>query len=275
MKTQKLFIILLITFGFIGCSQQKQITSSWQKEQYNDVKNIQILDYQYDLNSKIFYFITNDNENIYIHLRTSEKTLQKRVINNGFTVWIDTTAKNKKHLGVKFPLSKKERNYKRSFSSNTNRDNNFMNIEDQVLDIELLSFEGKKSSTLLPAINTNGIKGNIKFIEDDAMVYRLIIPINKIWKNASTNNKLFSINMVSGTAGNNNAKKNKPQVSLNSGGRGSGARGTGARGSGSRGSGKGSSNSKSGEVNSTPRISPPIKISVKKIKILKNENKEQ
>jgi hypothetical protein len=201
-------LLLLTLVGcsifFTGCSQPKYITSAWTSEEHKEVENILGTGFQYDRESKLFYRITNDSNNLYIHLNVIDENAQAKLLMFGFTVWIDTTARNKKQMGIKYPLARNERKQSgetkinRSGEFRRNNQENRTGLINHLNEIELIGFEGKKSTTHLYAGNENDIRGNVGHGKSGAMLYELTIPMERIGIKPLKDGAILSINMESG-----------------------------------------------------------------------------
>ncbi|WP_346863147.1 hypothetical protein [uncultured Draconibacterium sp.] len=189
---------------FTACSQPKYISSEWNSDEHKQVENIPVTSYQYDREDKLFYRITNDSNNLYIYLNAFEETTQTKILMFGFTVWIDTTARNKKQMGIKYPLVRNERKQSMETKINSSGDfkrtnqENRTSLINQLNEIELIAFEGKKSTSHLYAGNENDIRGNIELGENSALLYKLTIPMERIGINPLKEGTILSINMESG-----------------------------------------------------------------------------
>lgn len=201
---QLVYISLWVSLFISGCSQPKYISSKWNSEEYKQVENIPVFDYKYDRDNKLFYMVSNDRNNLYIHLETNEETVQTKLLMFGFTVWIDTTARNKKQMGIRYPLARSDRKqimatgHNRSSDVKGNFHENKNKIINQVNEIELIGFEGPRSILHLSATNDRDIRGNIKFSENGDMLYKLTIPMERIGVNTIKNKNILSLNMESG-----------------------------------------------------------------------------
>lgn len=51
------------------------------------------------------YHVATDKNNLYLALRLSDRGLQRRLMNLGMTIFIDTTAKRRENLGLGYPLA--------------------------------------------------------------------------------------------------------------------------------------------------------------------------
>jgi len=269
----QLFIAsLIISFYISGCSQPKYITSEWNIEEHKQVENIPVTSYQYDRESKIFYRITNDNNNLYIHLNAIDETTQTKVLMFGFTVWIDTTARNKNQMGIKYPLARNER--KQSMETKINRSGDFRrtnqenrtSLINQLNEIELIGFEDKKNIIHLYAKNENDIRGEIKLGENGALHYKLTLPFKRIGIETLKNETVLSLLMESG-----NMEMMKP--SGGGGKPGAGGMGSGRPGGavGRPGAGMGMGRNPQAMQRGKQELSKPVKIKLI-IKLSANED---
>ncbi len=97
----KILITILILFLFASCAnlplyQSKKIDS---KDEISDLR-------YYDEENKILYDIYNDEDNIYISVKTSYYYSQVKILRMGLTIWIDQKAKKNKDKGIVFPQKK-------------------------------------------------------------------------------------------------------------------------------------------------------------------------
>lgn len=264
----QLFIALLFVIFFISsCSQPKYISSVWAggETPKNEINLVD--DYRYDRESKLFYRITNDRNNLYIHLNTIDETTQAKLLMFGFTVWIDSTANNKKLLGIRYPLSRNERKpypttgLSRSGDFLRNNQENRTSLINQLNEIELIGFEGKKSTSLLFAQNEKDIRGDIAFGENGALLYKLTLPLERIGAGTLTNESELGLLMESG----------KIEIAGPSGGKPGGAMGGGRSGGGAGMRGGGMGRNPQAMKEGKSELSQPISIKLK-IKLSENED---
>ena len=57
-----------------------------------------------DPKSGLQYNITNDETNLYVCIRATERPAQMRVLSSGMVIWLDPSGKNKESVGIHFPL---------------------------------------------------------------------------------------------------------------------------------------------------------------------------
>lgn len=273
----RIFISLIIAVALCGCSQQKYVTTKWEKRSYKVIESIPVLDYHYNTEGKLFYLVTIDSANLYVHLKIADESAQKKILMFGFQTWIDTTAKNKKQMSIKFPLPADERMGNMLLDNETKR--NRMDFEayknmtiNQLMEIELLGFSGKNSSQFVSAITNNSVNGKIEMNESGDILYLLTIP----FKSLGIENKYdmyLSLNLESG-----HLSEEMRQGGMiggrpggMSGGRPGGAGGrTGNMGGGRPGGMRGGGNPQmmQQKMQERQQLSTPIKIKLKKVKLL-------
>lgn len=100
----KLLLLSVSILLIISCSSNKQLVSNWHQENYENPSDISRIEYQYHPEYKIFYFVSNDSDKLYFHLKVDDRNVQKRLLVNGFTIWLDSNAKAKKYLGARYQV---------------------------------------------------------------------------------------------------------------------------------------------------------------------------
>lgn len=274
---KRVLISIIIVLILTECSQQKYVTTKWEKQSYKAIDSIPVFDYYYDTEGKLFYMVTNDSSNLYVHLKIADESAQKKISRFGFQTWIDITAKNKKQMGVKFPLPANERmdnvplknegpKKRRNFDAYKNMANN------QLMEIELVGFSDKNSSQFLSANNNNSVNGIIEINKSGDILYLLTIPFISLGIEYKPDMYL-SLNLESGYL----SEDMKPERMTGdrpggmSGGRPGGAGGrSGNMGGGSPGEMRGGRNPQVTQqrIQERQQLSTPIKIQLKKVKLL-------
>lgn len=59
----------------------------------------------FDSLSKVNYQLERDENNLYLHLSSSDLAAQMKIMRFGMTIWLDPTAKKKSKLGFEYPLA--------------------------------------------------------------------------------------------------------------------------------------------------------------------------
>src|SRR5258708_7483606 len=110
--------IAFLTYFALSCKSSEQVEHGkaadpmpWQvKPIIVDGNNEEWhLPYAYSDNKiKIEYEFSNDSENLYISLKTSDRMTEFKILDAGMQVWIDCTGKKDKTTGVMNPLENPE-----------------------------------------------------------------------------------------------------------------------------------------------------------------------
>ena len=187
MKSIVQLIFIIILFSIWSCSKSQSLNSRWRGDAYNQgMENIPAFYYFYNSDCSLFYLISNDDKNLYINAKFTDRSQQMMVLHSGLTIWIDTTGKTKKRLGIRYPLVNPEKFAGRN-------ENNFQNypdmdpgfnqhppLEAMIKEIELLGFEYKKSRRIIPAEDSLYIHGNVYFNDNNELLYEVCIPFQAI-----------------------------------------------------------------------------------------------
>lgn len=119
-------------------------------------------DYQLVRKPGMYFFLSNDADNFYIDIRIEDIQTQKRILQEGFTVWIDMDGKLARKLGVRFPLGSEDN--PTASMANT---------------IELIGFITEQERRF-PSANADNFNGLVKFDDEGKLYYRLVMPIAKL-----------------------------------------------------------------------------------------------
>jgi hypothetical protein len=169
-------VSILAFFLFIGLYAQKgnQILSRWHgNEKIGDS------DYQFIRKASLYYFISNDNDNIYISLKTSDRGAQEKILEDGLTVWINMDDKNQGKMGVRYPIGSLNQNTnKRKDRSGNNSNSDTTSILSQANTIELIGFISEQERRF-PSENPDNFNGSVKY-KNGILYYKLVMPIAKL-----------------------------------------------------------------------------------------------
>lgn len=101
-----LLVALALVVVLTGCKGSVSLTSSWRSVE------ITVDGVDSEWSGSLFYFedenvvigLQNDADNLYLVLKGMDRKRQMQVMRAGFTVWLDATGKNKKTLGIRYPI---------------------------------------------------------------------------------------------------------------------------------------------------------------------------
>lgn len=212
---------------FISCSKTI-FNNSWQnkisKAEVNSQNNGAPLRY-YDDQSHLQYNVTNDSVNLYFMIRATDRQVQIKILSAGLQLWIDSIGKDKKQIGILFPVPGVEPDSSAKIEHTQNRPGTLQNqpsgintvisrYETQPKIMRLVGFlpiEG-----LVPQFNEYGISATIDWDSKGMMNYVAVIPFKTFCKNfhfGTFSQKIFSVSFT--CSGN----RNQFQRNGNSGGR--------------------------------------------------------
>lgn len=264
--------IFLVALTF-NCSSQKYLTSKWQKKEYTHSSAIPRLDFWSSSKENIMYLVTNDTENLYIHLKTVDKLSTRKILDLGCTVWIDANGKNKKRQSITFPMAKKDRLPAIQFEKEVEITNDRVRGDRPALDmeyeIELNDFNGKGSNNIISASNETHINGKLNINENNELEYLLKVSFNTVGINLAENN-IISINMETGIMEMEHASGKRPsgRPGMSGGGPGGGSGGRPGGGQGMGGGKSGMSGDNGNMQQNRQEMSTSIKLKIKKIELL-------
>ena len=172
------FIITLINLTIcisITAQEKSTFSSKWRNSSSEEFK-LPDSEYMVAKKGKVLYYLSNDNENIYLDLKITETPEQVRILQMGLTVWVNTDGKTHKEMGIRFPVGTM---FSRGRGGNTNSVINPPTPLSQANTIELFGFKDVKV-TRFPSDNPDNIRGKVRYDGDGNLLYSLIIPLLKL-----------------------------------------------------------------------------------------------
>ena len=279
-------LFLMTSVFFSSCNKGIIGASHWQEKALKidgsaaDWKDTMLYDYK----SHFLYNVLNDNKNLYVCLKVVDLKNQMKILRKGFTIWIDTTGRNKKLFGVKFPLSGVA-SYHKNFSSERNTDAGDLMKDMKTMkkmliseqrDLEMIGFtllgSEKKESVKVSLLASLGIKVAIGIDSTDCMIYEMSVPLSYLFKSPATalndNKKVISVGLESDDSysGSDEGEGGKGGSHSGSGNGGRGGMGGGGMHGGSSGMHNDGMHSNSSNFKDTEPIKTWIKVKLGKSK---------
>ena len=210
-------LFLLIIFCLLtGCSKKAIFISHWPDKTIdangliddwsNDLLNV-------DSKNNLIYGISNDNENLYACLKVNDRQLRSKILMTGLTLWIDSTGRKKKDLGIKFPIGRNQDNrtgISKDLQSPTDeleRDQERRNVPRggqfaaEFQEMELIGFKGKGEIFRTGKNDPGGVNVELVFDQSGGMTYEAVVPFktfNYDLKTLNDTSKVFSIGFETG-----------------------------------------------------------------------------
>lgn len=173
MRTALSFLAFFVFFS-LNAQKGGLILSRWHASD-----KIENSDYQLIKKASLYYFISNDNDNIYLNLRTSDNAVQERIFKEGLTVWINMDDKDQAKMGIRFPIGSQNQNsYIGRGKSGNNAESDTMSVISMANTIELIGFISEHERRF-PAQNPDNFNGSVKY-EKGLFYYRMLMPTAKL-----------------------------------------------------------------------------------------------
>ena len=180
---RSIFFVAVSVFFLSSCSSKTQYLNSWYlpdtvKKDKSSAKGM-----FYDNKSAFLYKISNDNQFLVADLQINNEAVQKKILLFGLTMWIDTTGKTKKNIGIKYPLGSsgvKKSQVEKMKELRGNFKQRKKIIADNSYEIAILGQKGKDDTEIVDKRYKIGIKANITFDSFGIMYYQLKIPYDRI-----------------------------------------------------------------------------------------------
>lgn len=268
-----MLILSLLVVLSPSCKTQNIYTSSWAENPNKLPK--QVNDLQYNTDTKMLYGIFNDKENLYLVLRVTDKTVQKKILMGGLTFWMDTIGKKKKQFGITFPQAgsmknrfakmDKQQMMQQMQGGGMQQTINYAEINQKfssgLNDMKIVGFNHKKDPQIVFNKSTNGINTSLRFDDMGTLHYRSSIPIKLVFSNpeAFLNNpdKLFSFGFETGAV---------DMPTMTQGGKPGGGM---SGGGGMKGGGMHGGSMPSGGMSGMQELSKPSKFWIKSTRLIK------
>jgi hypothetical protein len=170
------FLIAAAPF-FSGCSSSLKLSSTWQ--QGDIVIDGSSMEWQrglyYDKESDIVYGIRNDDDYVYLCLKTQNRTTQMQIMKAGFTVWFDANDGNDHSFGIRYPLARQD--VHSEFGPESDDEQMHSTIEQALLELEIVGAQ-KEDVQRFSTLDVLGIQAKIGRSQE-TLAYELRVPLRK------------------------------------------------------------------------------------------------
>lgn len=159
-----------------AAAKDKSYQSHWRQQGQNAFSSDD--NFTFSEKSRIYYSISNNNENIYLDLKIKDKTIQHQLLRSGITVWINNGASKKKKMGIRYPVRPRKSKYEQTYPRiPENSENDEGKAETDLSLVELFGFSG--SSSQIIHSSKDDIRGSVT-LHDPYVYYELVIPLAKL-----------------------------------------------------------------------------------------------
>jgi hypothetical protein len=244
------FIALTVFLNAYG-----QDDKSYQSHWHSPDKNTRLISddsYGFFRKGNFLYYISNDNENLYIDIKIKDSGVQSSILQEGLTIWFNADGKQHKEVGIRYPLGAK-------FADGPGKRNQGNSVSASPLSkantIQLIGFPGE-GQNMIPAKNDDSFSGSLEYDLDGNLFYNLRLPIKRlslITAEGGAGFELPTIGIEYGgmpEMGNKPGGQSAPRIIEEIPSRGRGGSGGGRGGSG--GGGRGGSGGSGGGIGAGP-----------------------
>jgi hypothetical protein len=167
-----------------GGKKEKNFSSKWRNQASEDL-NIKDSEYQSYKKGLVLYYISNDNENLYLDMKVKETIEQSKILKIGMSVWINMDSKSHKKAGIRFPIGSDYSGGRKSNSMTKVSTPTPLSLANT---IQLVGFNDVQPSRF-PADNKDNFRGKAWYNTEGDLRYFLVIPLSKISSLDETSDK--------------------------------------------------------------------------------------
>jgi len=174
-------ILALITCPNLNAQKGKLFLSIWNEDGNTELK-IPSDKYFYYGKGKLYYFLSNDNNNIYVDLKIEDDGVKNRILKQGLTVWINMDSKLTKKMGIRFPVGSQNSGGQNNLNLpyyNLNTDGSLVTLLSLANTIELIGFTNEEARRF-PAYNADSFRGSVQCDNEGTLHYKMLLPIAKL-----------------------------------------------------------------------------------------------
>jgi len=242
-KLSQIFILLFIASAFTSFAHKETDALDWQSKHV--VADGKITEWPnplrfYDDKSRINYTITNDRNNLYLCMKVSDETSQRKILHGGVEFRIDTLEKKSFPIGFIFPIANEivmekhsDRELHQEPKPGEKRDYSTMSKKmlNHATEAQLTGFKPPLTGIISLVNNPSGLSAAITIDSLGILYYEAIIPFKTFYKNELTGadtNRVFSYEIKVNAL---------PAPPMHTGGEEKGAEESGMEGGGQHGGG--------------------------------------
>lgn len=178
MKQIITFLIVFLSLDLAGQTSQV-FQNRWNDAGSPDI-NIAQADWIYNKKGKVYYFISNDDNKIYVSLLIQDQVVGLRILSEGMKLWINMDNKPERNLGIHFPVgtqSQSSDSRKRDKQETGAQEVSIINAISMATTIELIGFKGEERR--VKAENPDTFTGSVR-IDQGFLLYNMALPLEKL-----------------------------------------------------------------------------------------------
>jgi hypothetical protein len=181
MDGSKALLVMLCAIAFAACSNSIELSSKAVERQMRiDADDSEWRDNAVLVDDGRFSLgFQNDSVDLFIYIKTMDRTLERQIMMGGLTIWMDSTGGDAKYFGIRFPLGGERLQGSPGSSPDPSAREGEIerSIAAVVPECEVLGSK-ETDRQRVPLGRSSGIDGRMKFVEE-ALVYELRVGLRK------------------------------------------------------------------------------------------------
>ena len=181
-------LLLILT----GCSTLQVTTSIAEEEQRDDIIS------QYQFEDNILYQVSNDQENLHIKFKTSDRSSIMKILGQGTYLYFDIKGKKKRDVSLEYPMASENGTNRRPGMNQNPGERTRLDLAEMLdripKEAELLNH--KESELIQFSLLESDIKPSLTVTGESEITYDLIIPFHRISKNGLSSITTLSVGIV-------------------------------------------------------------------------------
>jgi len=195
------FFMVFLTISGINAQKIGVYQCKWHAVISADDEEGLINQMQFNEKSQFLFFISNDEENLYVDIIQADKAAVQKIMRFGLTTWFNPEGKHKKGIGIQFPVAAEE-NSEPSFKREKGGDRKEMMLAMMARknqEMVLIGFGGKGEQKVIDPRIDSSFHGQVKMMEGGRIHVSLVLPLEKLGRgNIETLNYPFSVGFETG-----------------------------------------------------------------------------
>ena len=198
----KKFLPIIALFLFTQSCKVESTKGQWKSQSSEQTCNDSCIFKSplqfYDSNAKLQYSIANDNENMYIYIKATEKIAQIKILRTGILLKIDSSGKQKNTTSILYPIPNAKKGNTIPVNSPSNWDTFVSRFSYDHAYMKIKGFSQISDDEILTT-NQFGISVSISWDEQEVLRYKAVVPFSQIFNVSPLKidtNKVLSVGIV-------------------------------------------------------------------------------
>jgi uncharacterized membrane protein YgcG len=180
-----ILFIALSVLSLPGAKAQKvkAYQSKWNPGLEKEHGESLINQMQLDAKSQFLFLISNDEKNLYIDLVVADRAALQKIMRYGLTTWFNPEGKQKKVLGIEFPVTAEGKEVGPNYKHDKDADRKEMRMAmmaSKNAEMTLIGFGEKNEVLVIDPKKDPSFDGNVEMMEGGRLWISLAISLEKL-----------------------------------------------------------------------------------------------